>query len=216
LLTGMKGIHERDGNIELSQEDARLARILIDEYLDAAQRPVVTQTVVGNHNVTIAGDQNIYQQPPKVKVVMPRREGAISATQCRTIQGWVEALAENTTGMTREEAFGMWWARFKKRFGLSKYEELEATRFEEAKRWYQQQKAMLIRGLKNKAPDAWRNARYAAIKQAMQKLGVSNDDYYPHVRQRLRIRRAFSSLKELTKRDLDRVYAMVLSDARRD
>lgn len=213
LLSEMKEIHEREGNIELSQEDARLARLLISEYFAAMQRPDVTQTVIGNHNVTIAGDHNIYQQPPKLRVVVPRREGAISVAQCRTVQEWIETLAENTTRMAREQAFGMWWTIFKKRFGLNRYEELEATQFDEAKSWYQQQRAILTRGLKNKAPDAWRNARYAAIKQAMQALGVSNDFYYPQVTERLKLRRPFTSLTQLTKRDLDRVYAMALRDA---
>jgi hypothetical protein len=215
LLFEMKDIHEREGNIELSQEDARLARLLISEYFAAMQRPDVTQTVIGNHNVTIAGDQNIYQHPPKLRVVVPRREGAISVAQCRTVQKWIETLAENTTGMAREQAFGMWWTIFKNRFGLNRYEELEATQFDEAKSWYQQQRAILTRGLKNKVPDAWRNARYAAIKQAMQVLGVSNDLYYPQVTERLKLRRPFTSLTQLTKRDLERAYAMARNDARK-
>jgi hypothetical protein len=177
----MKEIHEREGNIELSQEDARLARLLITKYLAEMQRGDVTQTVIGNHNVTIAGDQNIYQHRPKVRIIVPRRDGAISAAQCRTIQKWIEILAENTTGMKRDQAFKMWWPRFKNRFEVNSYEELEATQFEEAKSWYHQQKAILTRGLKTKAPDAWRNARYAAIKRALNALGLSNADYYPQI-----------------------------------
>lgn len=213
LLSEMKEIHERNGNIELSQEDARLARLLITQYFGAEQRQV-TQTVIGNHNVTIAGDQNIYQKPPTVRVVVPRRAGAISTEQCHAIQKWIETLADNTTGMSREQAFGMWWTRFKKRFGLNRYEELEATRFDEARSWYTQQKAILTSGLRTKAPDAWRNSRYAAIKRTMQILGVSNDVYYPRIAERLKLRRPFTSLKQLTKRDLERAYAMALRDSR--
>jgi hypothetical protein len=212
LLFEMKNIHERDGNIELSQDDARLARMLISHYF-AKVLPNITQTVIGNHNVTIAGDQNIYQHWTKVRVIVPRREGAITAAQCRTIQEWIETLAENTTGMKRDQAFKMWWPRFKNRFEVNSYEELEATQFEEAKSWYHQQKAMLTRGLKTKAPDAWRNARYAAIKRAMNALGLSNADYYPQLATRLKMRKPFSSLTDLTKRDLERVYAMVVRDA---
>jgi len=213
LLLEMKEMHERQGDIELSQEGARLARLLIADFLSTIDRPNVTQTIIGNHNVMVAGDQNIYQHPPKVRVVVPRREGAISVAQCRTVQKWIETLAENTTRMAREQAFAMWWVRFKKRFGLNRYEELETAQFDEAKRWYQQQRAILTRGLKNKVPDAWRNARYATIKQAMKAIGVSNDMYYPQVTQRLKLRRAFTSLTQLTNRDLDRVYAMALRDA---
>ena len=209
----MKEIHEQQGNIELSQHDARLAGLLIRDYFSTLQEPGRTQTVIGNHNVTIAGDQNIFHQPPKIRVVLPRRDGAISSAQGRTIQRWIETLAENTTRMSREQAFGMWWMRFKNAFGLTRYEELEASRFEDAKRWYQQQRAIVTRGLRTKAPDAWRNLRYAAIKQAMQTLGVSKDVYYNQVAERLKLQRPLSSLKQLTKRDLDRVYNMARRDA---
>lgn len=214
LLLEMKEMHERQGDIELSQEGARLARLLIADYLSTIDRPNVTQTIIGNHNVTVAGDQNVYQHPPKLRVVVPRREGAISVAQCRTVQKWIKTLAENTTRMARDQAFGMWWTRFKKQFDLNRYEELETTQFDQAKVWYQQQKAILTRGLKMKAPDAWRNARYAAIKRAMNALGTTNSEYYPEIARRLKMRKGFSSLTELTKRDLDRVYAMVSKDAR--
>jgi hypothetical protein len=212
LLSDMKAMHERHGDIELSQRDAQLAQLLIADYFAKIQ-PRVTQTVVGSNNVTIAGDQNVYQHPPNVRVVLPRRHGAISAAQCRTIQKWIETLEENTTGVPRERAFGMWWTRFKKRLGLNRYEELQASEFENARAWYQQQRAIGTRGLRNKLPDAWRNARYAGIKRAMQVLGESNDTYYPQLTERLNLRRQFTSLTHLTKRDLERVYRMALRDA---
>jgi hypothetical protein len=66
-------------------------------------------------------------RPPQM--VLPRREDAITPAQCRTVQEWIEALAENTTRMPGDKAFGMWWSRFKKRFGLNRYEEFEASEF---------------------------------------------------------------------------------------
>jgi len=217
LLNDMKELHERNGNIELSQDDARLARLLLAGYLREGEvniGPRITQTAVGDHSVNVAGDQNIYHHPPKVKVTLARKENAITPAQCRKIHKWIETLVENTTRMTREQAYKMWWEKFKGRFELSKYEELDAGLFEQAKKWHQQQKGILTRGLKMKAPDAWRNARYAAIKRAMNARGATNNEYYPEIARRLRMRNPFSSLTELTKRDLDRVYAMVLKDAR--
>jgi hypothetical protein len=217
LLNDMKEMHERNGNIELSQEDARLARLLLAGYSQENHvniGPRITQTVVGNHNINVAGDHNIYHHPPKVKVTLARKENSVTPAQCRKIQKWIETLVENTTRMTREQAYKMWWGKFKGRFELNKYEELDAALFEQAKVWYQQQKAILTRGLKMKAPDAWRNARYAAIKRAMNALGTTNGEYYPKIARRLKMRKGFLSLTELTKRDLDRVYAMVSKDAR--
>jgi len=44
---------------------------------------------------------------------------------------------------------------------------------------------------------------------------VTNETYYPELARRLRMKRAFISLKDITKRDLERVYGLVLRDARR-
>jgi hypothetical protein len=215
LLKDFKEIHERNANNELSQEDGRLARRLIDSCLQGeAKNSKVVQTTIGNNNTVIAGDQNIYQHPPKTKVVVERIAGSISPAQARQIQLWIETLSENTVGMTRDRAFGMWWKRFKNRFKLDKYEQLKEVEFVEAENWYKIQAAILTRGLKTKNPDAWRNARYGAIKMAMRRVGFDENIYYPQLAARLKMRAPFSSLTELTKQDLDRVYNMVLRDAR--
>jgi hypothetical protein len=48
----------------------------------------------------------------------------------------------------------------------------------------------------------------------MNQMGVAKEVYYPRLAKRLRMKKPFSSLKDLTKRDLDRVYTMVMRDAR--
>jgi hypothetical protein len=106
----------------------------------------------------------------------------------------------------------MWWSRFYNRFGVTKCEKLPASRFEEVEAWSRQQRAIATRGLKRKAPDTWKNARYGAIKMAMTAMGRTNDNYYPELSLRLKIRPPFSSLTELTKTDLERVYTAVLRD----
>lgn len=171
---------------------------------------------IGEHITQIGGDQNIYPEAPKIEIkeIRPRREGAISSAQEKQVKDWIEALVENTTGITRSQAFGMWTRRFKNRFELAKVEDLFVIQLGEAEDWYRQQKAILTRKLKTKAPNAWRNARYSAIKQAMRTLGVDNATYYPQSAARLKMRRPFEHLTDLTKRDLDRVYNMALRDAR--
>lgn len=215
LLKEFKEIHERNGGNELSLEDARRVKSLLGSYIRVeANNSKVVQTTVGNNNTVIAGDQHVYQQPPKIKLVVERAEGAVSPEQARKIQRWIESLVENTVGMNRDHAFGMWWNRFKNQFQLDKYENLRNVDFPEAENWYRTQVAILTRRLKTKAPEAWRNARYGAIKQAMRKAGFDEVAYYPQLAARLKMRKPFSSLTELTKRDLDRVYAMVLRDVR--
>ena len=112
----------------------------------------------------------------------------------------------------RQDAYGMWWTRFKSKFGLEKYEELPSSRMIEAEEWYRTQKAMQTRGLKSKVPDTWRRKRIVAIKAAMGEMNVSKQDYYPDVARRLRMKKTFASLNDLTMRDLERVYTMALRD----
>jgi len=206
LLKQFKRQHERKGVIELSQEDARLARRLLDSYLhvEAAED---AQVMVNSPGATQI--KNVFQRPPPLRVVLERPEGAVSPAQAKQIQKWIKSLAENTLGMTRRQAFPMWQERFKNRFDLVRYDQLLATQFEDAEGWYKTQKAMLAQGLKTKAPDAWRNEKYAAIKAAMRDLNLDNETYYPQLATRLGMRKPFSSLKDLTKRDLERVYSMV-------
>jgi hypothetical protein len=47
----------------------------------------------------------------------------------------------------------------------------------------------------------------------MREMGVSKEDYYPQIAARLRMKETFTSLTELTKVNLDRVYTLVRRDA---
>lgn len=173
----------------------------------------VSQTVTGDGNVLVGGDYVNIQHPPKQKIVVERREGAISSAQEREVAGWIEKLAEETIGITRKRAFGMWGARFNQRFGLARRGDLPVTRLQEAEAWCRQEAAILVRKLKTKAPDAWREARYGGIHGAVRAMGVEKLSYYQQAAVRLKIQ-PFSSVTQLTKRDLDRFYNMALRDAR--
>jgi len=84
----------------------------------------------------------------------------------------------------------------------------------EAEAWYRQQLAIQKRGWKTKAPDEWRKARYAAIHMAIQQMGVNKLAYYADLSARLKMTKPFTTTTTLTKKDLERVYTMVLRDAR--
>ena len=101
----------------------------------------------------------------------------------------------------------MWRNRFKHRFGLRRSEQLLSAQLPEAEAWYRQQSAVLTRRLKTKAPDTWRKARYTAIHAAMNTMGVEKLTYYAQIAVRLKMRKPFTSLTQLTKVDLERVYS---------
>ena len=178
--------------------------------------PARGQIAVGNNIAQAGGDihQHFYPKVPKKRTALKPREGTVSAEQALQIRMWIGQLVEGTVGMSRGAAFAMWWARFQNRFQVSEYKELPANRFPEVEPWYRQQAAIETRSLRKRAPDAWRKARYVAIHQAMQKLGCEKEAFYAELSQRLKMRKPFSSLTELTKRDLERVYALVLRDTR--
>jgi hypothetical protein len=178
----------------------------------------VRQTVRGSGNVQIAGDGNAvhqYQRAPVIKTVLERRPGSITRAEEHQIAEWIKELAEGTMGKSRKEAFGEWGGRLLKRFKVPKREALLSGDMPNVEAWYRQQKAIQTTGYKTKAPDQWRASRIKAIKSAMRSTGKSNETYYPELSERLNMKKPFTSLKRLTKTDLDRVYQMVLRDCRR-
>lgn len=171
--------------------------------------PPIHQEIRGNGNVQSV---NVFARPAVIKTVVERREGSLTSAECIQVKAWIEDLAEGTTGMSRQQAYRMWWARFKTALEVEKYEELASTRMFEAGEWYRMQRTMQTRGLKSTAPDVWRRKRIVAIKAAMGEMGVVKHDYYPDIAHRLRMKKPFASLNDLTKQDLDRVYTMALRD----
>ncbi len=179
-----------------------------------AKKSRLNQTVKGDGNTVVGGDFTVINERPVIKPVIERRPGSLSNAEQKQVKDWITELAECTARMPRRQAFMMWWERFKNRMEVTKYEELESNRMPEAEAWFRQQRAIQTRGLKTKAPDLWRNSRMGAIKGAMKSMGRTNEDYYPELQSRLKIRKPFKSLTELTKTDLERIYGMVLRDSR--
>jgi hypothetical protein len=215
-LKQIKREHERNGGNELTQHDAQLARKLLDSLLDTirVESAVINLTATGRNITQVVGDYHHYETPKKPKIVIVPPAGAVSPAELHQIQLWIESLVANTTGMMQDRAFGMWRNRFKRRFKLAKTEQLMSADMPEVEAWYRQQLVILKRGLKTKAPDVWRNARYSAIHAAMGKMGVDKLAYYAELSTRLKMKKVITSLTELTKTDLERAYTMVLRDAR--
>jgi hypothetical protein len=176
------------------------------------------QSARGSGNIQIAGDGNEvhqYQRPPVIKTVLERRPGSITPAEEHQVSEWITELVDGTMGKSRKEAFGEWGGRLLKRFKIPKREALLSSDMPDVEAWYRQQKAIQTTGYKTKAPDQWRASRIKAIKSAMRSNGKTNETYYPELSDRLNMKKPFTSLKRLTKTDLDRVYQMVLRDSRR-
>lgn len=185
--------------------------------MGASRKPRSGVTQIGNGNTNVEGDGNvttIYHKAPTIRQVVPPPPGSIDSSQQHQITQWIEKLAELTSNKTKSEAFAMWWSRLKKAFKVSKYEHIPAASFLEVHEWYSKNAAIGKQARKSRAPQLWRTDRIQAIKTAMRSVNRTNEEYYPELSRRLRMK-VFSSLTELTKTDLERVYRMVMGDARK-
>ncbi|HVU08079.1 MAG TPA: hypothetical protein VHG89_06005 [Verrucomicrobiae bacterium] len=180
----------------------------------SSSKTAAAQNIHGDGNVQVGRDLHVHTKPSPIKKIIERREGCVSAQELKQIKDWIEELAEGEIGGTRKAAFGKWGGTFLNTFRVDKREELFSTQMPDVKAWFIQQRAIQTRGQKTKAPDQWKKSRIGAIKAAMAKMGMTNEIYYPQLSKRLRMKKEFKSLKDLTKRDLDRVYNMVLGDSR--
>jgi len=177
--------------------------------------PQVQQIAKGSQNIQMHGSGNtinINRQPPVEKTILERRPGSIDAEDEHLISSWIQELADGELKMPRSTAFGMWRKRFYNRFKISRTGDLPAVAMTAARGWYYQVRAIQKRGYKSPAPDMYRQERISAIKAAMNEMGATNGKYYPELGRRLKMKKSFASLKDLTTRNLDRVYRMVLRD----
>jgi hypothetical protein len=202
---------------QFRREFARHLALKLNEFgkrTKAKRKASLNQNITGDNNILAGRDVNFFTRPPNIKNVTARREGGVSPEELRQLKLWIEELAEGEVNVDRQAAFGKWGAIFLKKFKLAKREDLLSAKMNEAEQWFTFHRAMQTRGKKVKAPEEWRRKRIGAIKAAMSQLGVSNETYYPELSRRLRMKKPFISLKDLTKSDLERVYNLALRDAR--
>jgi len=156
---------------------------------------------------------NYYSHPPKVENVMERRPGSVTAEEEFQISKWIEKLADGETKLTRKRAFGMWRNRFYNKFKVTKTGELDSEQMNSVEAWYRKSVAIQISGMKYSASDLLRDKRIGSIKGNMRKMGIKDDqEYYRDLSNRLKLKKPFSSLKDLTNANLGRVYRKVKED----
>jgi hypothetical protein len=176
------------------------------------------QKVKGTKNIQIIGDGNavVFSDGPTApKKIVERLPGSVTPEEKYQIRNLIEQLADGEVGVSREQAFSRWWGQFYNRFKVSTYEDVPSAEMPNVVAWHNQQIILQKNQRKIKAPDQRRIDCTVAIKSAMREMGRTNEDYYPELSRRLRMRKPFASLKDLTNKDIERVYRMVLGDRRR-
>lgn len=179
-------------------------------------RPSITQTAK-----TKKGDihqyvgDTYYARPPAEKTIRERRPGSVSAAEDYQITEWIRDLAEGEVGKTRKQAFGEWGSRFRSRFQLGHREDLPSAKMGLAETWYRTQKAIQKEGRESSAPELYRNDLIGSIKAGMKEMGLSNESYYPVLSKRLKMKKPFVHLPDLTTINLKRVRNAVRTDVRK-
>lgn len=168
---------------------------------------------VAGNNLTV----NNYHKPARPKVILERRDTWINDSQAAEIKERMKDFAqfrfETANGkLTLAKAFSYSWSDFNKAHGIPRYDALPAELFGEALDWFRQEKGKLTRKLRKLDRPAWRKARIGSIKKAMKKMERENEDYYPEIAARLKMK-PFISLTKVTDRDLQRIYELALRDA---
>lgn len=187
----------------------------------STEKPEVTGRIsqTGKGNVQIVGDGNTIQTAPtsSPKVVILPHPSQVSASEQKQILDWLDDLAtlsNNFEGKDIGSASTEWRSRFKNKFKIPRYNALESSCMGDARRWYLQQRGILYSKPKARKLGASDAQMKKKIKTLMSKMGRTNDEYYPKISARLKMP-VFTSLTQLSSKDLKRVCGVVGRDSER-
>ena len=200
----------------------KIPEIISQKSKKSAKEPTasIRQTQSGGTgNFQIAGHGNTLNLKSdslhRPKIVIQRSPGELTPAEQKEIGEWIEELSilmENAEGKTTKQAKSALWSRLKNHFNVAKYEQIESSRMPEVKAWYQAVKRETRNNARRRKPKIFKTGKIPGIKARMRQMGKTNEDYYPEIAHRLGIRR-FSSLNDLSTKNLERVYRLVLRDA---
>jgi len=181
----------------------------------------IRQSAEGNGNVQVAGNGNTVNvqtnSPRQPKIVIGPSPEHLTPAEQKQVGEWIEDLAilmETVQGKTTGRAMGELWSRLKNQFKVAKYQQIESARMAEVKVWYQGVRREIQGKARQKAPDIYRRSKIPGIKMWIREMGRTDEDYYPEIARRLKMR-AFASLNDLSPKNLDRVYSLVYRDSKR-
>lgn len=141
----------------------------------------------------------------------------ISELQARKIHDKVDEIVDIyekagklKSTIDKGKIFSKVWNSLKKKFGVTSYKLLGKEQFDEVMGWLQKQIVRNQPKLRRTNKDAWRNKHYASIyAKSNNELGMTKEDLYSFVNEKLELKKPISSLKELTDTQLTKVYQLV-------
>jgi hypothetical protein len=238
LLNDFKEIHERNGNIELTQDDMPLIRKLIDAYLqiqatEEAQlmvdspagiqakhikvednkkrifRKTVNLKVVGDGNVIAGGDMIHTEKIVHRNIIQPGPQH-ITEEQASEVKLLIDELSQIDVDAGRPDSHRNWFSWLYRKFKVTSYKTIPSEKFEAVISWLRQQKAINRKKLRRPANALWKNQLYGAIYGRWRQLGFQKDAIYDFAFQHLELDRRINSLTELGEQNLKKLYDMVI------
>jgi hypothetical protein len=230
LLNDFKEMHERNGSIELTQNDVQLVRKLIESHTEICagenaqmlanspnavqinkpkkSRTSIKQTVVGRHNVVAGGDIIHTERLVKKNITQP---GPLHITEEEAfeVKRLIDELAKIDTDSGRPDSHRTWYSWMYRKFEVTSYKTVPREKYADVISWLRQQKAINRKKLRRPANKKWRDQLFGAIYGRWRQLGFQKEDIYAFAFERLELAKPITSLTELGEQDLKGLYDII-------
>ncbi|MDY3529054.1 ORF6C domain-containing protein [Riemerella anatipestifer] len=176
----------------------------------------IEQNSTGNNNLQVGVNNG---QIIKTERIIRKIEIIHDKTDCITPVQALEirtkvteigsALALNKK-ITNQKAYGSVYSTLYKKFGIHKYDLLPKDKFDEALKWLQKEYAIYAMPvLRKEDEETWRKNKYTSINTKYRQLGMTKEEFYIFANEVLGLKKPFSSITELSKTSLEKLYKKI-------
>jgi len=194
---------------DIRKKEERIKQLLSEAKPKHESGNVVRLNICGNNNTQAGRDVHINKREI-VRPVIQTGADTISAGGAQSIQELVKQAVdiESVSGGEKSKLYSKWYSKIKRKFKVPSYRAIPAFLEDEAVSWMHQHVAKLRPKQRRSDNQTWRNGLYKAIWARSRQTGMSKDDVYRLVHNRLG--KEIGSLKELGERDLKRFYDLIM------
>ncbi len=233
ILTGFKKKHEQTDKNELSQDDAKLARRLIDSYLQIevdqsqtmAKSPGGIQAqATGEGGIAAAAGRDVKMKiyygdqkrggraKPPPDVVTEEQATQLSRLMKEVIE--LDSASPQGKKLSEGQLRQKWWGALERKIPKTTYKNYSQAKFQRAMSWLRQQRGRLLAGVAAEEPALTEAAAIRTIHALVTRSNRNKLEYYAELSGRLGISPPFTSSKQLKLPDLQRVCGALRRDAK--
>jgi len=218
LLADIKTMHEKQGEIELPPEAARMAEQLYASLNISVKAARDSQVMVGSpgsiqaKTIKAEGPFVFTEKHTTRNVIQPGPEH-VTDEQAAQIKAMVDDLAEIDVKAGRPDSHGGWYKRLYRKFPCrNSYHLIRREDFPAVMQYLRVEAAKARPRLRRTDNAEWRNRLYRSIWAKARELGLSRDQVHDLATRRLDLIRPLRSLTELGEQNLERFYRMILAE----